>query len=214
MNMDRRIWGCLWAAEMGVRRGERWGVRGGSLNSRSKYSPSEHRSTHPNTIVSTVLLEELAKYYFFWKAYNQVYYYDYYLQLKLIFWEKWQWFQWKGDTEGVLCALQSLGLFEYYYFLLMDNHSDLTYKTPSNQCWEWLSYLSLAKFSCAMSLRPWWYLFITFLMIYQVTIAILVPWKLPPLNTHLLCAALTARSYCLSCLISSSNLKLSQNVKQ
>lgn len=98
-------------------------------------------------------------------------------------------------------------------FLLMDNHYDLAYKTLSKQHENYLVILDL-KFFCAVNLRPWWYLFITFLMIYQVTIAILVPWKLLSCNTHLLYAILTAWSYCLSCLISSRNLKLFQNVNQ
>lgn len=97
--------------------------------------------------------------------------------------------------------------------LLMDNHSDSAYKTLSNQNENFLVIPAL-MFFCGMNLRPWWYLFIIFLMIYQVTIAIPVPWKLLTCNTHLLYAALTAWSYCLSCLISSSNLKLFQNVNQ
>ena len=61
----------------------------------------------------------------FWKAYNQVYYHDYFLQLKLIFWGKWQWFKSKGYTEGVFRHLMEPWIiWILLLFLLMYNQHE------------------------------------------------------------------------------------------
>lgn len=91
----------------------------------------------------------MAKYYFLWKAYNQVYYYDYSLQLKLIFWGKWQWFKRKGYTEGVFMYLMESWII-WILLLFFANGQSLWFSLQNIQqsVWKLLSYLSLEVFLC------------------------------------------------------------------
>lgn len=85
----------------------------------------------------------------FWKAYNQVYYHDYFLQLKLIFWGKWQWFKSKGYTEGVFRHLMEPWIiWILLLFLLRYNHSDLVNKALNNQHENYLVIPVLEFFLC------------------------------------------------------------------